>query len=71
VAASPLGQFFASIGAGPVGGSNLTVAMLSLVPVLAIGSVFFLIGSRSLPLDQDKVRGAGGLYAEELTHFHH
>jgi MFS family permease len=71
VAASPLGQFFASIGAGPVGGSNLTVAMLSLVPVLAIGSAFFLIGSRSLPLDQDKVRGAGGIDAEELSHFHH
>jgi MFS transporter, Spinster family, sphingosine-1-phosphate transporter len=71
VAASTLGRFFASIGAAPVGKANLTVAMLSLVPVLALGSVFFLIGSRFLPLDQEKVRGAGGFSAEELSHFHH
>jgi MFS transporter, Spinster family, sphingosine-1-phosphate transporter len=71
VAASSVGRFFASIGAAPVGESNLTVAMLSLVPVLAMGSVFFLIGSRSLPQDQENVRGAGGVSSEELSHFHH
>jgi MFS transporter, Spinster family, sphingosine-1-phosphate transporter len=71
VAASSLGKFFASIGAAPVGKSNLTVAMLSLVPVLALGSVFFLIGSRFLPRDQENVRGAGGVSTEELSHFHH
>jgi hypothetical protein len=71
VADSSLGQFFASIGAGPVGTANLTVAMLSLVPVLALGAIFFLIGSRFLPRDQEKVRGAGGVSAEELSQFHH
>ncbi len=43
----------------PVDGTNLTVAMLSVVPVLALGCVFFLIGSRYLPADQEKVRAAG------------
>ena len=60
VAGSAIGRFFASIGAGPVDGTNLTVAMLSVVPVLALGCVFFLIGSRYLPADQEKVRSAGG-----------
>ena len=56
---SPIGQFFASIGAGPVGDTNLTVAMLSVAPVLALGCVFFLLGSRYLPADQEKVRLRG------------
>ena len=47
VANGPIGQFFASIGAKPVdtpeGATNLTVAMLSVVPVLAIGCVFFIL----------------------------
>jgi MFS family permease len=64
VAASPLGRFFASIGATPVvtpvGQENLTVAMLAVAPVLAIGAVFFLIGSRHLPADEEKARIAGG-----------
>jgi MFS family permease len=60
VAASPLGQFFAAIGAAPVGAENLTVALLSVVPVLALGCVFFLLGSRHLPEDQEKVRAAVG-----------
>jgi MFS family permease len=75
VVASPLGRFFASIGAGPVhtavGDENLTVAMLMVAPVLAIGAAFFLVGSRYLPRDEDLVTanktddGAGAQF------FHH
>jgi MFS family permease len=60
VATSPIGRYFASIGAAPVNDTNLTVAMLSVAPVLALASVFFLLGSRHLPHDQEKVRAAGG-----------
>ncbi len=60
VAAKPLGQFFASIGAKPVEDKNLTLAMLSVVPVMALGCIFFLLGSRTLPADQEKARLAGG-----------
>jgi MFS transporter, Spinster family, sphingosine-1-phosphate transporter len=71
VMASPIGRFFTSIGATPVGDTNLTVAMLSVGPVLLIGFLFFLIGSYFLPRDQEMVRGAGGVAAEELAQFHH
>jgi hypothetical protein len=71
VAGSPIGKFFASIGAGPVDGTNLTVAMLSVVPVLALGVVFFMIGSRYLPRDQERVRAAGAVDADHLAQFHH
>jgi MFS family permease len=61
---SPIGHFFASIGARPVetpeGVTNLTVAMLSVVPVLAIGCVLFLLGSRHLPHDEDQASAGGG-----------
>ncbi len=65
VAASPVGRFFASIGATPVGEENLTVAMLAVAPVLAIGAVFFLIGSRHLPQDEDQAVASGGKPADE------
>ena len=75
VADSPIGRFFASIGVPvrPVGRhTNLTVAMLSVVPVLALGFVFFLIGSRYLPADQEKVRAAGGVDRRmHCAQFHH
>jgi MFS family permease len=58
VASSSVGKFFASIGAAPVGETNLSVAMLSVVPVLALGCLFFIIGSGYLPADQEKVRAA-------------
>jgi hypothetical protein len=45
--------------------------MLSVVPVLSLGCVFFLLGSRHLPADQEKVRGAGGVAHDELAQFHH
>ncbi len=61
---SPLGRFFASIGANPIetpdGVTNLTVAMLSVAPVLALGCIFFLLGSRHLPHDEDQARAASG-----------
>ncbi|HKI18715.1 MAG TPA: MFS transporter, partial [Isosphaeraceae bacterium] len=68
---SSIGKFFASIGASPVGGTNLTVAMLAVVPVLAMGFVFFLIGSGYLARDQERARGAGGIESEDLAQFHH
>lgn len=77
VVASPLGRFFASIGATPVhtpaGQENLTVAMLAVAPVLAIGAVFFLIGSRYLEKDEEKVRAASGGREDDDAgglHFH-
>ena len=49
---------------GRSAGTNLTVGMLSVVPVLALGALFFLLGSRHLPADQDRVQttaaGRGG-----------
>jgi len=60
VTQSAIGRFFAAIGAAPVGKENLTVAMLSVGPVLALGAFFFLYGSRHLEEDQNRVRQAGG-----------
>jgi MFS family permease len=71
VAGSSIGKFFASIGAAPVGGTNLSVAMLSVVPVLLLGSLFFMIGARYLPADQAKVQAAGGSAAGGEAAFHH
>jgi MFS transporter, Spinster family, sphingosine-1-phosphate transporter len=71
VMASPIGRFFASIGAMPVGDTNLTVAMLSVAPILVLGFIFFALGSIFLPGDQEKIRGAGGVAAEDLATFHH
>jgi MFS transporter, Spinster family, sphingosine-1-phosphate transporter len=72
VASSPIGQFFASIGARPVdtpeGVTNLTVAMLSVVPVLAIGCVLFLLGSRHLPHDEDQARAASTGKEDDALH---
>ena len=78
VADSPVGRFFASIGAGPVrdaslpeGVTNLSVGMLSVIPILALGFVLFLIGSRYLPADQEKVKAASGGDSGESGFFHH
>jgi hypothetical protein len=60
VAGSTLGQILAALGAEPVGKTNLTVAMLAVVPVLALGFIFFLLGSRHLPEDMDRARKQGG-----------
>ncbi len=69
VADSWIGRFFSSIGAAPIGHENLTVAMLIVAPVLALGAFFFLIGSRTLPQDQQRVLEAGG--GDESPAFYH
>ena len=65
IACSPPGRFLAAIGAGPVADqkgqlTNLTVAMLSVGPVLLAGGIFFLLGARHLPEDMDRVAAQGG-----------
>jgi MFS transporter, Spinster family, sphingosine-1-phosphate transporter len=57
---SPLGRFFATIGANPdlshKVSTNLTAAMLAVVPMLVLGCLFFLLGARYLPEDQERAR---------------
>ena len=67
---SPIGKLVESIGAKPVDDSNLTIAMLSVVPVLILGFVFFLIGSRYLPADQERIRAAGEANAGDFGSIH-
>jgi MFS family permease len=59
ISGSILGQILAGMGAVPVGTKNLTAGMLSVVPVLVLGCLFFLFGSRHLAADQDRARKAG------------
>ena len=70
VAQSLIGRFFAALGATPVGHENLTVAMMAVGPVLALGAFFFLVGSRYLERDQERVRLAGGDQTSGPTMFH-
>ena len=63
--ASPVGRAIEALGAHPVGGSNLTAGMLAVVPVMALGAVFFLLGSRHLAADQDRARAAAGGFVEQ------
>ncbi len=64
VAESALGRMFESIGArvtpSPTGPTNLTVGMLSVVPMMILSSIFYLRGSRFLPEDQERARLGGG-----------
>lgn len=53
-----------------MGEENLTVAMLSVTPVLALGAIFFLLGSRYLPRDQENVQRTGGEAASGPVMFH-
>ncbi len=67
---SPIGQFVETLGAPPNTyvpeesedlvevTNNLTVGMLSIVPVLILGGVFYILGSRTLPQDQDNAIGS-------------
>ncbi|MDR3638049.1 MAG: MFS transporter [Isosphaeraceae bacterium] len=57
---SSLGQLFETLGAKPVGDTNLTLGMLSVIPVLILGALFFLVGSRHLAEDQERARMHGG-----------
>jgi MFS family permease len=74
VIASPIGRFFASMGAGPTVErditTNLTVGMLAVVPMLVLGCIFFLLGSRHLPEDQERARIAGGGEPLDGTIYH-
>ncbi len=61
---SPLGRMLESIGAGPTVDennqmTNLTVAMLVVGPVLLLGAIFFILGSRHLPEDEAQARSGG------------
>src|SRR5262249_39761794 len=61
---SPLGRLLESIGAGPTVDennqlTNLTVAMLVVGPILLLGAILFVIGSRHLPEDQERGRAGG------------
>jgi MFS family permease len=69
--ASPVGRFFSGLGAIPIGETNLSVAMLSVAPILLMGFAFFGLASIFLPADQEKIKGAGGVAAEEIAQFHH
>jgi MFS family permease len=60
VAHSWLGRLAASLGAVPMKRGNLTLGMLTVAPVLVLGCLFFLIGSRHLPDDQERARKASG-----------
>ena len=75
VIASPLGQFFAMLGAAPDLGekvpTNLTAGMLAVVPMLALGCLLFLLGAKHLPEDQERARlqpGGDDPLAEPLLH---
>jgi MFS family permease len=73
VAASPIGRFFADLGANPVptptgSWTNLTAGMLMVVPMLVLGAVFFFVGSRYLPEDEERARRKGGAPDEDLVY---
>lgn len=56
-----LARWLTGIGHGPILAkdgtiTNLTVGMLVVVPMLALGGLFFLLGSRSLPADRERAR---------------
>lgn len=54
--ASRAGRLLDLIGALPTDGKNLTAALLAVAPVLALGAIAFLIGSRFLARDEDRAR---------------
>ena len=57
---SPIGGFLDAIGARPVGGTNLTAGMLSVIPVMLLGGLLFFRGSRHLIRDEERARKLGG-----------
>lgn len=59
VAGSPIGQALVSLGASPVDDSNLTIGMLSVIPVMFLASLLFLFASRHLAEDQDRASRSG------------
>lgn len=53
---SEIGGLLAFLGARTTHRQNLTAGMLAVVPVLGLGALFFLIGSRFLGRDEDRAR---------------
>jgi MFS family permease len=53
-----------------LGPSNLTAGMLVIIPILALGSLCFFLGSRTLPRDQDRARAAGAGHDDHAIHLH-
>jgi predicted MFS family arabinose efflux permease len=60
VAETALGRLLAALGAGPIGRSNLTAGLLSVIPILALGFLLFLRGSRHLAADMERARALAG-----------
>ena len=62
IAGTAFGHLLAGLGINPVqtpqGPTNLTLGMLTIIPVMIFGSFFFLLGSRHLPSDQDRAHEA-------------
>jgi MFS family permease len=72
---SAMGRFLQSVGAGPTADesgqlTNLTVAMLVVGPVLLLGGILFLIGSRHLPADMDRIAAQAGKEPVEPEFMH-
>jgi MFS family permease len=72
---SALGQLLNSLGVGPTADesgqlTNLTVAMLSVGPVLLLGGILFLIGSRHLPEDMDRIASNKDHSADDPVFMH-
>jgi len=75
VMSSALGKLLLSIGAGPTADesgqmTNLTVAMLTVGPVLLLGGILFLIGSRHLPGDMDRIASNKDQAADDPEFLH-
>ena len=60
--ASPVAELEV-IGASPVGHTNLTAGMLAVVPVMALGAVFFLLGAPTCPPTRTAPRRRGAAEA--------
>ena len=56
ISKSPVGIMLEQLGATPVNSKNLTAGILSVIPMLVVGSIFFFFGSRHLAADQDRAR---------------
>jgi MFS family permease len=75
VAGSFLGKILADIGASPVVSpsgktENLAAGMLLVIPMLALGAFFFLLGSRHLAQDEDHARRHNPPGASDAVRLH-
>ena len=75
LADSAIGRLFAGLGHTPKvaeegHATNLTVGMLSVIPMLTLGGLFFLLGSRSLPQDTEAARAESAGAEDDGTILH-